>query len=288
MRVSAWVLGAVCLFAGVLLSQSGPRERVGAINGGGYLLPSGWKLTPAGKDVAVGSFPLSSALSKDGRYLIVLNAGGPQRLLSVLDVSTRAEVTRTSIPDGWLGLTFNPKGDRLYVGAGAHAAILEFSYADGKLSPARTFVLVDEAKRTARDFTGDVCFSPDGRLLYAADVYRNSIVVVNPLSGVVIQRIKTGRRPYRILFHPDGKSFFVTSWADGSVIRYQADGSPLGLCGWARIRRTWFSAQRSREASYTLRQPTLTPYSRFWLLAEATWPVAKRSTWRWNLGNHSA
>ncbi len=33
---------------------------------------------------------------------------------------------------------------------------------------------------------------------------------------MVIERFKTGRRPYRILFHPDGKSFFVTSWADGT------------------------------------------------------------------------
>jgi DNA-binding beta-propeller fold protein YncE len=73
-----------------------------------------------------------------------------------------------------------------------------------------------------------VAFSPDGRLLYAADLYRDSVVVVNPQSGMVIGRYKTGRRPYRILFHPDGKSFFVSHWADGSVGHYDtATGSQL-------------------------------------------------------------
>ena len=62
---------------------------------------------------------------------------------------------------------------------------------------------------------GDVALSPDGRLIYAADLYHDSVVVINPQSGMMIGRIKTGRRPYRILFHPDGKSLFVTSWADG-------------------------------------------------------------------------
>src|SRR5208282_3726279 len=82
------------------------------------------------------------------------------------------------------------------------------------------FPVVPQAGRTVQDFIGDVAFSPDGRLLYAAELYRNSIAVINPLSGMVIERHPTGRRPYRILFHPDGKSFFVSHWADSSVGQY--------------------------------------------------------------------
>ncbi len=76
--------------------------------------------------------------------------------------------------------------------------------------------------------------APDGRLLYAADLYRDQILIVNPQSGIIVDKFKTGRRPYRILFHPDGKSLFVTSWADGTLIHYQADNGnrldtvPLG------------------------------------------------------------
>ena len=75
----------------------------------------------------------------------------------------------------------------------------------------------------ARDFIGDVALTPDGHLIYAADLYHDSVVVINPQSGMLIDRFKTGRRPYRILFHPDGKSFFVTSWTDGSVGHYDTN-----------------------------------------------------------------
>jgi DNA-binding beta-propeller fold protein YncE len=60
-------------------------------------------------------------------------------------------------------------------------------------------------------------------LIYAAGLYSNTIFVINPQSGMVIERFRTGRRPYRILFHPDGKSFFVSSWADGTVYHHEAD-----------------------------------------------------------------
>ncbi len=223
-------LAVVCLVAGVLLSQPAPREQVGPLPSGGFLLNSGSTLTPAGTQVGVGTFPMASALSKDAHYLVVMSAGVAPPSLSVLDVTTRKEVSRTPVKDAWLGLTFNPAGDRLYVGGGSQAAIFEFAYADGKLTPARTFYLVDAAKRTYHDFTGDLAFSPDGRLLYAADLYRDSVLTINPLSGVVVDRIKTCRRPYRILFHPDGKSFFVSSWADGTVTQYQtSDGAPLDV-----------------------------------------------------------
>ena len=47
------------------------------------------------------------------------------------------------------------------------------------------------------------------------------IHVINLQSGRVIEKFETGRRPYRILFHPDGKSYFVSSWADGSVYHHK-------------------------------------------------------------------
>jgi len=108
------------------------------------------------------------------------------------------------------------------VGGGAEAAVFEFTFAEGRLHAGRTFPIVEPQKRTADDFVGDVALSPDGRLIYAAELFRNTIAVVNPQSGMVIGRFQTGRRPYRILFHPDGASLFVSSWADGSVFRHEA------------------------------------------------------------------
>lgn len=215
--------------AALLSSQPAPREQVGPLPDGGFLLNSGWRLSPAGKQVALDTFPMSMALTPDGKHLLVLNGGYKPPSISVIDTASAAETGRTPVPDAWLGLTFTPKGDLVYIGGGSQAAVLEFSFVEGRLTPTRTFAVVAEDKRTHQDFIGDVALSPDGRLLYAADLYRDSVVVINPQSGIVIERIKTGRRPYRILFHPDGKSFFVSSWTDGSVYHHESEkGTLLG------------------------------------------------------------
>lgn len=219
-------VAALLIFSMVLVSQPAPPERVGPLGNGGFLLNSGWRLSPAGKQVPLDTFPMSSALSRDGRYLLVLNGGYKPPSVSVIDAQSAREISRVPVADAWLGLAFSPKGDRVYVGGGSKAAVFEFTFSEGTLRPARTFVVVPEDKRTNRDFIGDVALTPDGRLIYAADLYHDSLVVINPQSGMVIDRVKTGRRPYRILFPPGGRSFFVSSWTDGSVGQYQTqDGS---------------------------------------------------------------
>jgi len=220
-------VSALLVLALTLSSQTAQREVVGPQTDGSFLLNSGWRLRPAGTQIPLDTFPMSCALSKDGKYLVVLNGGYNPPSLSVIDTATQRELGRTPVIDAWLGLTFSPDGHTLWVGGGSTASILEFAFgADGSLKPGRTFPLVNHPGE--QDFIGDVAESPDGRLLYAADVFHDSVLVVNPQSGRVIGRFKTGRRPYRILFHPKGDSFFVTSWADGTLQQLNtANGSVL-------------------------------------------------------------
>ncbi len=133
------------------------------------------------------------------------------------------EIGRVPVADGWLGLTFSPDGTRVYVGGGSKYGIYEFSFsADGQLKPIRLIEIAPGAKPGASDFIGDVAVSADGRTIFAADLYHDSVAVVEVQSGRVTGRYKAGRRPYRILLNPDGKSYFVSSWADGTVYWYES------------------------------------------------------------------
>ncbi len=213
------------LVATLLVSQPAPPERVGLRRDGSVLLNSGWLLRPAGRQVGLDTFPMATALSPDGRFLLILNGGYNPPSISVLDAKTEVEIGRTPVPDGWLGLAFSPNGRVVYVGGGSRASVFEFAFSvEGRLEMMRTHEVVPASARTHRDFIGDVAVTPDGRLLYAADLYHDQVLVINPQSGRVIERFKTGRRPYRILFHPDGKSYFVTSWTDGSLHHHEAAG----------------------------------------------------------------
>ena len=200
---------------------------MGRLPDGSFLLSTGWRIKPAGAQVPLDTFPMSSALSPDGKFLLVLNGGYRPPSISVIETNSMKEAARVPVADGWLGLAFSPDGRRVYVGGGSRYAVFEFTFsAEGELKPSRTFSLAPAATPDAKpgemDFVGDVAVSPDGRLLYAADLYHDSIAVINPQTQRVEGKIMTGRRPYRILFHPDGKTLFVSSWADGTVVQYEA------------------------------------------------------------------
>ena len=207
--------------ATILCSQPGGREQPGPQAGGFTLLPNGWSIQPAGMQIPLDTMPMSTALSPDGKYLLVLNGGYRPPSISVLTVSPMKEIARVPVADAWLGLTFAPGGKLVYASGGSRGTVSEFSFSeDGELKPVREMQAT--AEHTAMDFIGDVTLSPDGRLIYAADLFRDSIVVINPQSGRVIERWKTGRRPYRILFAPDGKTFFVSGWGDSSLYQHNA------------------------------------------------------------------
>lgn len=217
-------LAVLLALATFLVSQPGPqRQQPGPTPDGGFLLNSGWKIAPAGRQVPLDTLPMSTALSKDGKFLLVLNGGYKPPSIIVLRTDTMEEVGRTPVEDGWLGLTFSPDGKLVYVGGGSRASVFEYGFDNGQLTRARTFTIVEEKARKPQDFIGDVAVSPDGRLIYAAGLYQDAIFIINPQSGRVTEKLATGRRPYRILFHPDGKSYFVSSWTDGSVYQHKAE-----------------------------------------------------------------
>jgi DNA-binding beta-propeller fold protein YncE len=220
--VQHWRLGLLIVGVSVLSSQPSGREQVGKLPDGSFLLSTGWRIQPVGTQVPLDTFPMSSALSHDGKFLLVLNGGYRPPTISVLAVDGMKEIAKVPVADGWLGLTLSPDGTRVYVGGGSKYCIYEFSFSqDGQLKPTRALEVTPGAKPGELDFIGDVAVSPDGRSILAADLYHDSVVAFDAQSGRVAGRYKTGRRPYRILFLPDGKSYFVSSWADSTVYLYE-------------------------------------------------------------------
>ncbi len=192
------------------------------------LLPNGWTITPAGEQIPLSTLPMSLALSPDGGHLLALNAGFLPPSISVIDLKSRKETARVPVEDAWLGLTFDPSGEKVYVGGGTKAAVYEFNFQNGVLKPGRVFPVVPAGKRQETDFVGDVALSRDGRFLYAANLFRNSITVMNTQTGFIVGTIRTGRRPYRILPNRDGETLFVSHWAEAAVGLYRiADGQRI-------------------------------------------------------------
>ena len=90
----------------VAFAESPPRAAWVRCPDGGFLLNSGWTIRPAGAAGCRSTrFPMSTAVSNDGKYLLVLNGGYNPPSVSVIDIAQKKEIGRTPLPDAWLGLT---------------------------------------------------------------------------------------------------------------------------------------------------------------------------------------
>jgi len=97
--VAPMVLAGLLLSLAALVgSQPAPREQVGPLAGGGFLLNSGWVVRAAGRQIPVETLPLAMALSPDGKYLLVLNCGYRPPSISVIETATQRVVGVTRVP----------------------------------------------------------------------------------------------------------------------------------------------------------------------------------------------
>ncbi len=228
MKKSLWAAGLTVLAAIGLLSQPQVREVVGALPGGRFLVPTGQVVQPAGKQIPLDTFPMAAVFTPNKRHLLVLHGGFNKPSVAVFDPATMTELSRVPFDDAWLGLAVHPNSHTVYVGGASRHNVHELTLSDeGKLTPSRVFEVTPAAQRKPTDFLGDLALSPDGRLIFLADLYNNAIKVINPQSGRVIENWKTARRPYKILFHPDGKTFFVSSWADGTITQHDSQNGTV-------------------------------------------------------------
>src|SRR6266851_5083842 len=97
----------------------------GVLRDGSTLLPTGWRIRPAGRVVPVGTLPLNLVTLSDGSVMVTNDGYGENSLMRIDPV--RAQVVwRVRLPAAWLGLARTgggrPGGGRARGGLPARAA----------------------------------------------------------------------------------------------------------------------------------------------------------------------
>jgi DNA-binding beta-propeller fold protein YncE len=186
--------------------------------GGEVLLPNGWSLRPAGRQVPLGDFPVNMALHPGGRWLAVLHAGyGPHEII-VLDLArpTPGVVNRVVLEQTFYGLCFAPDGKTLYASGGEFEVVHAFDFGDGLLSRRRGLRV---AARTDKFIPAGLAVDGAGRTLFAAGVWGHAVCIL-PLDDPAGRRtVQLGKEsyPYACLPEPGGKRLFVSLWGKAAV-----------------------------------------------------------------------
>jgi len=176
---------------------------------GTWILPNGRLITPAGRQTMLGNFPLGLAATPDGKYLIVVNNGAGPQSLQVVEAATGRIRQTLPVRIVFNGVVVSPDGRRVWAAGGGAQAVLEFSFADGKLTPAPSIPILG--------YPTGMALAPDGRTLYVTCNLSTRVAVLDTVRHAETGRITAGLLPFAIALTPDGRKAYVTLWGEGTV-----------------------------------------------------------------------
>jgi len=226
-----------------------PSEFLPGPVSGGFDLPNGWRITPAGEKVAeTDDLILNIIPSLDGKVLIAMNSGYQPHALSVIDAATRKVVQTVPLKSAWLGMAWAPDGSTLYVSGGnatgskqsvrpsmaplvgpddppsasdpTIAPIYAIPYKDGRLidTEARAFNSPLPGPQT---YWSGLARHPSKPLLYAAmrgvDDKLSSVVVFDAQTRSILNEIPVGVSPYDLVLNKEGSRLYVSNWSSGNI-----------------------------------------------------------------------
>jgi YVTN family beta-propeller protein len=205
---------------------------------GAVTLPNGWRITPAGTHVQLpGDLPMKMHVSADGSQLVVLTGGYHDHSLNVIDLRARKMKATIDVVKTWDGMAFDAKSGTMFLSGGGPGKtsfpatlkrlaitspmkefidkpILRVTFDGAKLTPGSPLTI---AGLTEKDrFISGMALGPDGAL-YALNIQTDTLYRLAAPDFAQQTSVKTGYRPYDVVFSPDGKTLAVSNWGDKSV-----------------------------------------------------------------------
>ena len=198
-------------------SKNVPRTLPGMQAGGRILLPNQWSLRPAGKQLKVGDFPVNVALHPKEPFAAVLHAGYGDHEVVIIELKEFKVVSRVTIPQTFVGLTFSPDGTQVFASGGEKEVVHQFAFAKGYLSDHREIRIADIKEKFV---PAGLSLSKDGKSLYVANPWGDTVALVPLGNPEKLQHLKLteGDYPYTTLPSADGKRLYVSLWARGKVV----------------------------------------------------------------------
>ena len=201
------------------------------------VLPNGWKVTPAGRIVALaGDMPLRVLPLHDGRRALVLTGGYHDHSLSIVDIAGGKIVYKLELGKVWAGLAVDSAGSTVLVSGGGplpmgfertlartpvdavvreslSKPILRVSVQSDQITPLPGLSIAGLAEKD-RFIAG--LAARDGAL-YVVNTEADTVYKLHAEDGSVLASVKVGYRPFGIAISPDFQVVAISNWGDKSV-----------------------------------------------------------------------
>jgi YVTN family beta-propeller protein len=225
---------AFVLLFGLLVTPARSAPDAPAVPGpagpGRVRLPNGWYLSPTGRQVGVGDFPLGLAVSPDGRYAAITHSGWHAKGINIVDLESGTLRTSLPLAETWLGVAFFEGGRMLAVTAGHTNRVLLYTMEEGRAQIEDTIAVGPPWSAGGQYPQGKIIDYGQGAIWttgIAVDDARHRLCVVSRLDSALNivdverrrmqQRVPLRAVPYTCLVSRDGASIYVSLWSAAAL-----------------------------------------------------------------------
>src|SRR2546427_149037 len=188
------------------------RLKPGLLPDGSTLLPSGWRIRPAGRQVTVGTRPLGRATLSDGSVLVTNNGYAENGLMRSAP-GAGAVIWTQPLAAAWLGRarTGADGHDTVWVSGAGTNRVYRFSRraADWAVD---TATLADAQQQL---FVAGIAPAPQRGLVAAVGNLSDSVYLLDATTLARRTAVPVGHRPYTAV--ADSGHLYVSNWGDSSI-----------------------------------------------------------------------
>src|SRR6058998_545957 len=194
----------------------------GSLRDGSTLLPSGWRIRPAGRTVPVGTLPLNLVTLSDGS-VVVSNDGYGENSLMRIDPVRAQVVWHVTLPAAWLGLARTGRDwrDTVWASGGATNRVYRFAWQGGATWIRDSVALADSG---AKLYTAGLALLQRPGLVAVVGNLSDSVYFIDAATLARRGAVAVGHRPYTAV--AGGSTLYVSNWGDSTLSVIDLSVSP--------------------------------------------------------------